>query len=126
MVIIKKINKIVWLFSLIAVLTVLVNNTLFVHIHILPDGRVIEHAHPYKTSDKNSAPQSNHHHTSQEFLLLSHIYHLFSKAYTLFIVMLFLGRFFCKYYPPESKTSYSVSKKRVKSSRAPPQLLLFL
>ena len=76
-------NKTVWSVTLIAVFAILVNNVVFIHTHILPDGRVIEHAHPFNSTDRNSDSQPNHHHTSQEFLLLSFIYHFFSSVYTL-------------------------------------------
>ncbi len=123
---IAKLNKIVWSFSLIALLTILVNNALFVHTHILPDGRVIEHAHPFNSSGKNSNSQPNHHHTPQEFLLLSQIYRFFSSAYPLLIAILFFNEICCKHLFFESKFLYSQNKKRVKPSRAPPQLLLSL
>lgn len=123
---IVKLNKTVWSVTLIAVFAILVNNAVFEHTHILADGRVVEHAHPFNSAGKNSGSQPNHHHTSQEFLLLSHIYHFFSSAYPLFIVMLFFNGICRKHLLFESKVSYSPNHKRAKSSRAPPQLLFSL
>ena len=123
---IVKLNKTVWSVTLIAVFAILVNNAVFVHTHILPDGRVIEHAHPFNSNDRNSDSQPNHHHTSQEFLLLSFIYHFFSSVYTLLIAILFFYGFWRKHLFFESKVSYSPNHKRVKSLRAPPQLLFSL
>ena len=123
---IKKLNRTVWSFSLVAIFAIIVNNTIFIHTHILPDGRVIEHAHPFKSDGKNSDSQSNHHHTSQEFLLLSHIYHFFGKVYPLLIVILFFNVISSKFIFFERELSYSPNYKRIYSSRAPPQLLLSL
>ena len=39
---ILKINKIIWFLTLVAVLSVIVNNNVFIHTHILPDGRIVE------------------------------------------------------------------------------------
>ncbi len=122
----SKLHRIVWSFTLIATFAIVVSNTIFIHTHILPDGRVIEHAHPYKSTGKNSDSQPNHHHTSQEFFLLSHIYHLFSKTNVFFIVIIFFNRTCCQYILFELKTSYSLSYRRIKSPRAPPQLLFSL
>jgi len=119
-VMIRKLNKIVWSISLIGVFAILVNDAVFVHTHILPDGRVIEHAHPYHSTSSSSDPQPNHHHTSQEFLLLSYIYHFFSSAYPLLIVILFFNGILCNYFSIELKTSFSDCCKNVQSSRAPP------
>lgn len=121
-----KLNKIVCSFTLAAVLAILVNNTIFIHTHILPDGKVVEHSHPFNSTGKNSDSQPNHHHTSQEILLLSYIYHLFNKSYIPFIVILFFNRTYYQHLLFELKTSYSSSYKKVKSPRSPPQLLLSL
>jgi hypothetical protein len=121
---IKNLKKIVWSFTLIAVLSVLLNNTLFIHSHTLPDGRVIEHAHPFRSADNGPHPLPNHKHTQQEFLLLSNIYHLFSNSYVLFIVIIFLIGNYRRHFLFESEISYLQINKKVKSLRAPPQSML--
>ncbi len=45
----------------------LFNNSAFRHQHILPDGQLIEHAHPFQSDSEKSGP--GHHHTKQEFIL---------------------------------------------------------
>ncbi len=122
----SKLHRIVWSFTLIATFAIVVNNTIFIHTHILADGRVIEHAHPFKSDGKNSDSQPNHHHTSQEFLLLSHIYHFFGSFYPLFIVIFLFNGICRKFFLIEREVSYSPNHKKVNSSRAPPQLLLSL
>ncbi len=48
---------------------ILVNNSLFYHSHVTPDGKVISHAHPFnKQSDDK--PFKAHHHSKLELLLL--------------------------------------------------------
>ena len=53
-----------------------VNKAVFTHSHILPDGRIIVHAHPYLKhqgkSDKKDKPVRTHHHTPGQYCLLSH------------------------------------------------------
>ena len=47
------------------------NRTLFIHVHILPDGTMVVHAHPSgKTNDQDSG--RNHSHTGGELLILQH------------------------------------------------------
>ncbi len=49
------------------------NNAFFTHTHKLPDGTIIQHAHPYKSDADSSSPFKNHHHTSFEFLVLNNL-----------------------------------------------------
>ena len=48
------------------------NNVLFVHTHILSDGTLISHAHPYKKANEQNTPVSSHQHTQFEYLVISH------------------------------------------------------
>jgi len=60
------IKSVAWL--MIGIMGVLVaNKAVFVHSHILNDGTIIEHAHPYNKST-DSTPYKSHHHTKAEFL----------------------------------------------------------
>lgn len=67
-----------------------VNKVVFTHSHILIDGTVIVHAHPYDKTDK-PGPVNNHTHTKNEFWLLS-INNLLFSSFSIFIFFLF------KYY----------------------------
>jgi len=54
-----------------------VNKAVFTHSHVLPDGRIIVHAHPYlKHQDEKKGgerePVNSHHHTPGQYCLLSH------------------------------------------------------
>lgn len=49
-----------------------INNAVFIHSHILSDGTVIVHAHPYnKTND--SQPFKSHKHSKTDIILLQNI-----------------------------------------------------
>ncbi len=62
--------KAVVILQIALVTMIAVNNTLFIHHHILPNGDIVTHAHPYKKSG-DTAPFKTHTHTISEFFLLS-------------------------------------------------------
>lgn len=121
-----KISRIVWSFSLIAILFVLINNTLYLHTHELPDGRVIEHAHPFQSSENNSESFPNHKHTSQELFLLNQIFNSFSWAITVLLFTLFYKKLLSIIYNYECINLHPNYNKNKLSTRAPPQLLFTL
>lgn len=46
----------------------LVNKAVYIHVHVLPDGSVVTHAHPFnKTAD--SPKGQSHHHSNLEFFM---------------------------------------------------------
>ncbi|MEA1877644.1 MAG: hypothetical protein U9N86_12340 [Bacteroidota bacterium] len=55
------------------------NRIMFLHVHILPDGTQVHHAHPFDKSTENS-PSSQHHHTGSELIVLSALQLLFLFA----------------------------------------------
>lgn len=58
------------IFFLIAV-SLIANKAFFSHIHILPDGKIIVHAHPYsKNNQDNKSKQANHTHTKIDFYVI--------------------------------------------------------
>lgn len=66
----------------------IINNSLYIHAHILSNGEIIYHAHPYdKTND--SEPFKSHHHTTADFLFLQHVNILFRPASTIFMMFIF-------------------------------------
>jgi hypothetical protein len=58
---------------LIGVVSVLIfDRALYTHIHVLPDGSLISHAHPFPgSSEDESTP--DHQHSNQELFLLAHL-----------------------------------------------------
>lgn len=61
------------------------NKVLFMHNHLLPDGRVITHAHPFNKSGE-SAPYKQHQHSRTEFFFIQHLDLLF-----VFILLIIAG-----------------------------------
>ncbi len=64
-----------------------VNKAVFTHSHVLPDGRVIVHAHPYfkHKEEKNhkNFPIHSHHHTPNQYYLLS-LHHIYYSSFHFF------------------------------------------
>ncbi|MDA3821331.1 MAG: hypothetical protein PF450_01775, partial [Bacteroidales bacterium] len=57
-----KITKAIFSSALIIIMGLFVlNNTLFYHVHILPGGKVVSHAHPF--GDKDASHGKKHTHT---------------------------------------------------------------
>jgi hypothetical protein len=61
-----------WL-QLVIIVLLLANTLLFQHRHVLADGTVIVHAHPFKKNTKGEPV--DHKHSSDQFLRLSVLYH---------------------------------------------------
>lgn len=53
-----------------------INNSVNWHYHLLPNGIIVEHAHPYKKAASTSGtPFEKHGHSELEFLILDLIYY---------------------------------------------------
>ncbi len=67
------------LLSFILILSTLAlfwNNAVNWHYHQLPNGIVVEHAHPYnKSASSPGNPFEKHHHSDFEYLILDLVYH---------------------------------------------------
>lgn len=68
----KKITKIVSFIALLLVLMLVVNRAVYYHTHVLPDGTVVQHAHPFPVNEQNNG-EANHQHSSVEFLFFAQI-----------------------------------------------------
>jgi hypothetical protein len=72
MMVVRKITLRVFSYTILLVMGLfLLNMALFTHTHILPDGRVVTHAHPLNQQD-SGFPSGHHSHTGKEFLVLDH------------------------------------------------------
>ena len=70
---------------------ILIANTgIYMHTHVLADGTIVAHSHPYDKSENSGSSQS-HHHTSIEFILLDNLYILFLSFIAAFIPGVFTG-----------------------------------
>ncbi|MDP3431525.1 MAG: hypothetical protein Q8T04_00965 [Bacteroidota bacterium] len=56
----------------------IINKAVFLHSHVLANGTVISHAHPYQSTD-DSKPFQSHHHTKAAFFLFDTIQLLFNS-----------------------------------------------
>jgi len=61
------------------------NANTFRHIHMVADGYVITHAHPFKEIPSNPGPDETHQHSRKEFMLLS----LISNITTVLLLLFF-------------------------------------
>lgn len=94
------------------------------HYHVMDNGTVMKHAHPYKSSTVPGTPFQKHHHNSFEFLFLSLIY----SAVPLLVALLVLGVLF-QIQPRRVLLTLSAGDLqygfyRALNLRGPPQLLL--
>ena len=68
----------------------LVNRAFYIHIHVLPNGSVHSHAHPFSKSH-NSSGGTGHQHSSLDFFLLDQLDILAFLACALFTLKAFTG-----------------------------------
>jgi len=66
------------------------NKSVNTHAHLLADGTVISHAHPYKKS-ADPGPYKSHHHTQNELICLDNL-KLFSPVVFLLLSVLYFVR----------------------------------
>ncbi len=69
--------------ALTAFLFSLVNRICYYHLHRLPDGQIIVHAHPYQKD--NTSPYQKHKHTAREMFWLDYL------AKTVFVLAFSFG-----------------------------------
>lgn len=56
--------------------SLLLNQALYTHTHVLPDGSIVSHAHPFNKSQESQGG-SSHQHSTLEFFLLQNLQILF-------------------------------------------------
>jgi hypothetical protein len=64
------------------------NQIAYRHYHLLENGTVIEHSHPFKNNMQKNTPYQKHTHSDTEYLLLSQIT---TASFVLVIIMALLG-----------------------------------
>jgi len=79
-------KNLIW-FVIPLVLVLFFNQSTNKHYHVLPNGMVIEHAHPYKNSKTPGTPVQSHHHSDFDLLVLAQL----SVVSTLFAILLVLS-----------------------------------
>jgi cbb3-type cytochrome oxidase subunit 3 len=100
---IKKASGSILLLTLPLVMWLFFNQVANWHLHVLGNGIVVEHAHPFKNNPLPGSPFQKHHHTELEYSILSQI----SNITTVILVLIALGFIFSK-YRPSGRHSYQV------------------
>lgn len=92
----KSLNIIISLLLCTVFLFQVFNKFIYTHTHVLADGTIVSHAHPYN-KQADSSPFKKHYHTKFEFVLLSQLNYLFC-VFTGSITIGLLSRniFICK------------------------------
>jgi len=83
----RKLKQLFVLLTLPLVMFLFFNQVAFWHYHVLENGMVVEHSHPFKNNPKPGTPFQNHHHTDFEYSILAQI----SSMISLLVVFLVLG-----------------------------------
>ncbi len=90
----------IWL-SLIGLSLLILNNSMFLHVHKLENGKIITHAHPFDKSEKSPEGAAKHKHTQQE-LFIFHILNSFLilgiSLFVIKIVFKLLNKIKSNYY----------------------------
>lgn len=87
MLFLHRLSKVILLLSLPAVLLLYHNQAVNWHFHLLKDGSVVKHAHPYSNDNTASTPFQKHHHGDFELFVLSQL----SQIVTLLVVALLIA-----------------------------------
>ncbi len=83
----RKIQKYASVLLLFMLLTVMYNNITNKHYHLLPNGQMIVHAHPFSKNESNEA-QKQHTHSSNQLFVIIQINNLFSLILTVSFLLL--------------------------------------
>ncbi len=96
-----------------------INSTVNKHNHLLLNGQIIEHSHPFNAG-YDSSPLKNHHHTEKEFILLSLISNpLFAVFLTVPFLLLIQKVLECKNVL-YTETLLKINLKKFPPNKAPP------
>ena len=73
---------------IVAMAALMINRIVYTHIHVLYNGSVVTHAHPFSKSTEGN-PDSSHQHSNPELFLLNQLYPLILFVSAAFILKLF-------------------------------------
>lgn len=120
MALLRRIGKFFLLVSIPAMLLLFYSQAAYWHYHILGDGTVVKHAHPYNSESGATTPYQNHRHSDFELLALAQL----TDILTLILTGLFLTGLFKTESPartPRPEPVYHTpSFLSIISLRAPP------
>lgn len=90
MLFLHRLGKVILLLSLPAMLLLYHNQAVNWHFHLLKDGSVVKHAHPYSNDNTASTPFQKHQHGDYELFVLAQL----SSIVTLLVVALMVACLF--------------------------------
>lgn len=85
----RKIQKYLSSLLLFALFTVMYNNAVNLHRHVLPNEQILVHAHFFSKSQGDN-PQKEHKHTANQLLVIAQINFLFSFLLIIFFIFQFI------------------------------------
>ena len=92
------------------------NRALYTHVHVLPDGTVQTHAHPFSKNGEGAGGET-HHHTMMQFVLLHSLNLLIAMSAATFLFMCSGGSESAPTFP---RSAYNREPVRLRPGRAPP------
>jgi len=120
----KNVRIAVHLLLIVALLLLAYNNTLYKHTHVLYNGQLIEHAHPYNSSsdvpNNPYSPLDNHKHSGIELLILQSIYIAGYSMMLILFLFAFLNYYIRIFRGVERDIRISFASIQYKKSRGPP------
>ena len=115
----RALSKIIILVVSPAILLLFFNSSWNTHKHILANGQIIEHAHPFKAKN-SSTPYQNHQHTSYEQFFISFANKQFSTVlFSAVLITIFFKLLKTEYIKPNLLTVVNNYAENY-SGRAPP------
>lgn len=108
------------LLTLPAVLWLYFNQAAFWHFHILENGIVVEHAHPFKNNPKPGTPYQSHHHSDFEYSILAQLSQILGILLLLVIAGLFLLKSKHYLYPSYDSITLTSTYGKAIRLRGPP------
>lgn len=112
----KFILKIISVVFILAIAFQLVNKTFYTHTHVLANGKVVTHSHPYNKSN-DQAPVKTHHHTTFDITVIEQVNLLFL---IIFIVLAIIIAKPLIFYTALKQILYIYYFKFTYTGRAPP------
>ncbi|MBW6479538.1 MAG: hypothetical protein K0B37_08930 [Bacteroidales bacterium] len=111
----RKLKKLFVLLTLPMVMFLFFNQVAFWHYHVLENGMVVEHSHPFKNNPKPGTPFQKHHHSDFEFTVLAQISHLAGTLLAYLVLGLIINNIAAPlnnfYKAADYRSSYLITEK---------------
>ncbi len=110
-------KKILAYLSILLMGIMIANQAIYFHSHVLIDGQIISHAHPFNKTEKSKENPTGHTHTNIEILVLAQLTIFFLLTITAFLVLLKVVQFLNRI---EKTNFYAFKELWLSPLRAPP------